>query len=1029
MRKILCFLTFIFILSTSLLAQQVEVSGKVLDENDNGLPGVNVVIKGTTTGTITDNDGNYNITVPDAKSILQFSFVGYVTEEASVENQTRIDINLLPDIASLEEVVVIGYGQVRKEDLTGSISTLGEKDFNQGVTTSPQELLLGRIAGVVVTSYDGQPGAGNVIRIRGGSSLGGATNDPLVVIDGFPVDDGSPRGISNPLNTLNPNDIESFTVLKDASAAAIYGSRASNGVIIITTKKGSEGKLKVGFNTDFTISAPIEFVEVLNGDEYRALINERLAEGAAGLDASIVSRLGDENTDWQDLIYRNGMSTNNNLTVSGSIKSVPFRLSYGYNNEQGIVETTKASRHSLSLNVNPSLLDDHLKIDLNAKGTAAHSEFGAASNIAAHVQGAIAHAVSFDPTQPVYNGNTTYKGYFQWTETNLPDGSMDPEGIATTFISNPLAQLKLRDNAGDVNRFIGNMHLEYKLHFLPDLKAHLNLGIDKSESEGHNNWLPGATYTIRDFGDANGSINEYTGNTSSELLDVYLNYTKEVGISNFNVTVGYSWQHFRRGRTDFNRNTAGTIVNLDTRYYKESAAAIDSVETDNPTENFLISTYGRLIYTLKDRYILTATLRQDGTSRFVGDNQFGLFPSVAAAWKINEESFLAGNVIISELKLRVGYGVTGQQGLDPNNSNVSDAYYPAIAKYGLGTGYSYYPIGPGGSLVRIRRPEPYDANLKWEETTTYNIGLDFGLWKNKLSGTVDLYKRETKDLLNLVPLADGSNFGNYILTNVGDMDIKGYEVTLTYRPLSTRDLNWTISANLTYNEREIKKLYQTDNPTSAGVETGNQVSGGGLGTLVQIHSIGHEPNAFFTFQQVFDENGDPIEGVYVDRTGEGGVITNNIFNRYHNHSPEPDYMMGIHSRLTYKNLDFSFSGRISLGNYNYNNLQAFPLQGLYSNDIFFVNVPKKALDIGFEYAQPYSDIYVQNASFFKMDNISAGYTFKNVVKEFSPRLAFTVINAFMITNYEGLDPEVQGGVDNNQYPRSRKFMLSLGFNF
>jgi TonB-linked SusC/RagA family outer membrane protein len=889
--------------------------------------------------------------------------------------------------------------------------------------------MLGRVAGVVVTSNDGQPGAANTIRIRGGSSLGGATNDPLIVIDGFPVDDGAPRGISNPLNTLNPSDIESFTVLKDASAAAIYGSRASNGVIIITTKKGSAGKLKVGFNTDLTISTPIEFVDVMNGDEYRAFINERLAKGAAGLDSSIVSRLGDENTDWQDQIYRNGISTNNNLTVSGSVKNVPFRASYGYTNEQGIIETTKASRHSLSLNVSPSLLDDHLKIDLNAKGTTAHSEFGAASNIAAHVQGAIAHAVIFDPTQPVYNDNTTYKGYFQWTETNLPDGSMDPEGVATTFISNPLAQLKLRDNIGDVNRFIGNMHMEYKLHFFPDLKAHLNLGLDKSETEGHNNWLPGATYTIRDFGDANGSINEYTGNTSSELLDAYFNYIKDVGVSNFNVTIGYSWQHWRRGRTDFNRNTAETRVNLDTRYYKESATATDSAETDNPDENFLISTYGRLIYTLKDRYILTATLRQDGTSRFVSDNQTGLFPSLAVAWKINEESLLKGIDVISELKLRLGYGVTGQQGLDPTNTNVSDAYYPAIAKYGLGEGYSNYPIGPGGTLVRIRRPEPYDANLKWEETTTYNIGLDFGLWNNKLTGTVDLYKRVTRDLLNIVPLADGSNFGNFILTNVGDMDIKGYEVTLAYRPVSTPDFNWTISANLTYNEREITKLYQTENTESAGVETGNQVASGGLGTFVQIHSVGHEPNAFFTFQQVYDENGDPIEGVYVDRTGEGGVITNNIFNRYHNRSPDPDYLIGIHSRLNYKNLDFSFSGRISLGNYNYNNLQAFPLQGLYANNIYFVNAPKEALDIGFEYAQPYSDIYVQNASFFKMDNISVGYTIKNVVKEFSPRLAFTVINAFIITKYEGLDPEVQGGVDNNQYPRSRKFMLSLGFNF
>jgi iron complex outermembrane receptor protein len=656
--------------SYQIFSQQITVKGKVVDENNTGLPGASILIEGTTTGTITDADGNFEISVADPSATLKITYVGYIPEEINVDNQTVITVTLSSDLASLSEVVVIGYGQVKKEDLTGSVSTLGDRDFNQGVTTSPQELMMGRIPGVVVTSNSGAPGAGSTIRIRGGSSLGGATNDPLIVIDGFPVDDGDIAGISNPMNTLNPNDIESFTVLKDASAAAIYGSRASNGVIIITTKKGSKGKIKIGFNTDFTVSTPIEYVNVLNGDEYRNLINERIASGKAGLDASIATRLGNENTDWQDLIYRNGMSTNNNLTASGSIRNVPFRASYGYTTDQGIVETTKASRHSLSLNLNPSLLDDHLKIELNAKGTTAHSEFGSAENVAAHVQGAIAHAVQFDPTQPVFNGNTTYKGYFQWTETNLSDGSMDPEGVATTFISNPLSQLKLRDNIADVNRFIGSMHLEYMLHFLPDLKANVNLGMDKSKSEGHNNALPGETYVIRDYGDANGSLNDYTGNTSSELLDAYFNYTKEVGVSNFNVTVGYSWQHWRRGRTDFNRNTAGTRINLDTRYYKESATASDSVETDNPNENFLISTYGRLIYTLKNKYILTATLRQDGSSRFTGNNQFGLFPSVAVAWKIKEESFLAGIRDVSELKLRLGYGVTGQQGLDPRNPNV-----------------------------------------------------------------------------------------------------------------------------------------------------------------------------------------------------------------------------------------------------------------------------------------------------------------------------------------------------------------------
>ncbi|MBN2349587.1 MAG: SusC/RagA family TonB-linked outer membrane protein [Bacteroidales bacterium] len=1020
MRKILCFLTFFIMISTSLLSQQMDISGKVLDENGDGLPGVNIIIKGTTTGTTTDTKGIFKITVPDANAILTISYVGYLKEEITVGTQTTFEINLMPDIAALEEVVVIGYGQVKKDDLTGSVATLGARDFNQGVTTSPQELMAGRIAGVTVTSNSGAPGAGTTIRIRGGSSLGGATNDPLIVIDGFPIDDGNIGGLSNPLNTLNPSDIESFTVLKDASAAAIYGSRASNGVIIITTKKGTKGKLKVEFSSQASVSTPIKYVDVLTGDEYRELINSRVAAGKPGLSAEIAERMGTENTDWQKEIFRNAISHNQNLSVSGSIKNVPFRASYGYTDQQGILKTTETSRHSLALNLTPSLFNDHLNVDLNVKGAFAYTDFG--------VPGAVGSAVNFDPTQPVKNGNTRYGGYFQWTEENLPDGSMDPDGIATTFTENPVAQLALRDNVANVNRIIGNIHLDYKFHFFPDLKANLNLGMDRTSTEGRDDYLPGSTFTIRVYNDEFGRLRDYTNTYDSELLEGYLNYTKKVGVHDFNVTAGYSWQHWRRGQTAFDRNTAEDFVVSDTRYFHRSET--DSVKTDNPTENFLISLYGRLIYTLNDKYIVTATLRQDGSSRFIGDNQTGIFPSVALAWKINEESFMENVDVVSGLKLRLGYGVTGQQGLDPTNTNVNDAYYPALAKYGLGTGFSYYPIGPGGTPVRIARPEPYDANLKWEETTTYNIGLDFGLFKDKLTGTADVYKRETVDLLNLIPVADGSNFGNYILTNVGTMEIRGYEITLTARPVTKPDFSWVLGANLTYNQREITKLNKTDDPLDEGVETGTTISGGGLNSYVQIHTVGQAPNSFYTFQQVYDAEGNPIEGVYVDRSGEGGDIASNSRNKYHNHNPNPDYLIGINSRLNYKNLDFSFSGRISLGNYLYNNGANGTYANLYSNDIFFNNMRTAAADIGFEGGgEPWSDIYVQNASFFKMDNITLGYTFGRLFDKLDTRLSFTVQNAFIITEYEGLDPEIQSGIDNNIYPRPRTFLLSLNINF
>ncbi|MFY0625488.1 MAG: SusC/RagA family TonB-linked outer membrane protein [Reichenbachiella sp.] len=1019
MKKLLQILFFL-IFSHTIMYGQVSVKGKVTSADDlSGLPGVTVTVMGAAVGTITNADGEYNISVAEDATLV-FSFVGYQSQEIAVANQSSIDVVLQLDIETLSEVVVIGYGEVEKKDITGAISTLGTKDFNPGVMTSPQDLMLGRIAGVQVTSNDGSPGAGATIRIRGGSSLGGATNDPLYVVDGVPLDDGNISGLGNPLSTINPNDIESFTVLKDASAAAIYGSRASNGVIIVTTKKGTSGKLKWSYNGQVSISQPIKYVDVLDGDEYRTLINGLVDEGFSGIDANAAARMGAANTDWQDEIFRNAISNNHSVGVSGTISEVlPFRATYGYTNQQGILETTESKRHTVSLNLNPTMLDDHLKVNLNARGALANTNFG--------VPGAIGNAVSFDPTQSIMNGNTRYKGYFQWTEELLPDGSMDPEGIATTFTDNPLSALHLRDNVAEVKRLTGNLQFDYKLHFFPDLSVNVNLGLDRSETVGRDDYLPGSTFTFRQYNSEDGRLRDYTNTTKSDLFESYLNYTKDFDKHSVNATVGYSYQNWERGSTTFDRSRDGSVVIEDTRYFHSGET--DSIPTDNANQNLLISLYGRLIYSYDNRYTLTATVRQDGSSRFIGDNQKGLFPSLAVAWNLSEEAFLQNASTISNLKLRLGYGVTGQQGLDPNNGDLASAYYPALAQYTLGTGFSNYPIGPNGAPVRIARPEPYDANLKWEETTTLNIGVDFGLWSERLTGSVEVYKRETEDLLNLVPVADGSNFGNFVVSNVGNMDIKGYEITLTGRPISRPDFSWTISANLMYNKRTITKLNKTDDPSDPGVATGTDL---GLGRRIQIHSVGQAPNSFYTFQQVYDIEGNPIEGVFVDRTGEGGDITANEFNKYHNHTPDPDYLVGINSRIAYKKFDASFSGRMSLGNYVYNAGATQTYAGLYSNDIFFNNIRSSAQDIGFRTGAgdlAFSDLYVQNASFFKMDNISVGYTFDQLVDGLVARLGFTVQNAFIITDYEGLDPEVQGGVDNNIYPRPRTYLFSLNLNF
>ncbi len=991
-------------LGANLALAQTTVTGKVVaQDTGDPLPGVTVLEKGTSNGGITDVDGNYSLSVGDG-AVLLFSFVGYETQEIAVAGRSSVDVNMPVDIETLSEVVVIGYGEVDKDDLTGAISTLAEADFNQGVTTSPQELLTGRVAGVSVISAGGAPGSGTTIRIRGGSSLGGATNDPLIVIDGFPIDDGDVSGLSNPLNTLNPNDIESFTVLKDASAAAIYGSRAANGVIIITTKNGSADKLKVSLNSQFSIGQATKYVDVLSGDEYRQLISDLVnsEDGLSGVDEDVMLKLGDANTDWQEEIFQTAISHNHNLSVNGTAAGlIPFRASYGYTDQEGILKTTSTQRHSISLNLNPKLLNDDLKVNVNTKYTIAESNFGD--------EAAVGSAVRYDPTQPVQNGNTRYGGFFAYTDGILPDGSMDPESNANFFVTNPVAMLEFRDNTATVNRFTGNVQLDYSLP-IDGLSANVNVGMDWAETDGQDNAAPELTWVNRDYEGDNGRIRNYTNVRQSELLETYAKYVKSFGNHNIDFTAGYSWQHFERESTTFDSNGDGSQVVEDSKF---------------SSENFLVSFYGRLIYTLNDKYILTASLRQDGSSRFVEDNQWGIFPAAAFAWKINEESFLSGVTTLSTLKLRLGYGVTGQQGLSPD---LNDAYYPALAKYTRSTIGASYQFG--NQFYSTYRPEAYDANLKWEETTTYNIGLDFGLWQEKLAGSVEVYQKTTDDLLNRIPIADGSNFGNFLTTNVGSMEIKGYEVTLTARPVTTTNFSWNIGVNVTYNTREIIQLNKTEDPSDPGVPVG---SFGRLGSNIQIHTVGQSPNAFYTFQQVYDANGNPIEGAYVDRTGNGGAVASNEFNKYHNGTPYADYLFGINSRLEYMNFDFSFSGRLSLGNRMYNSvLSGQTMANIYetSGTGYFANIQPQALEYGFSNPQNWSDIYVSDASFFRLDNISIGYNFEKIAMDrLNARISFTVQNAFLITNYEGLDPEIETGIDNNIYPRPRTYLLGLNLNF
>lgn len=1013
------YLTVLFILVASLaMAQNRTVTGKVTSADDgSAIPGVNVLEKGTSNGAVTDSNGAFTISVaPNA--VLVFSFVGLASQEVNVGNQSVIDVIMASDVTSLSEIVVIGYGTVEKKDLTGSVVAITDKSFNRGVMSSPQDLIVGKVAGVQVVQGSGAPGSAAQIRIRGGSSVN-ASNDPLIVIDGFPVDngtnaDGTPRiaGQANALSTINPNDIESFTVLKDASATAIYGSRASNGVILITTKKGASGKPQLSYNLQVSNSRPIEYIDVLEADEYRDLV--RGFQGTMGIDLTAVDRLGAGSTNWQNEIYRNAWSQDHNLSLSGTTKAVPYRISYGFTDQQGILKTTEMKRHSVNLNLSPSFLDDNLKVNASLKGSFQKNNFGD--------DGAVGSAVAFDPTQSIKNGNTRYGGYYAWTVTPnipLPDGSSgmningNPNTLAT---SNPLALLQFTDNRSDVKRWIGNLQLDYRFSFLPELRANVNMGFDHSESEGFNNVTKEMSYTNNQ-----GRLTDYTGENDSKLFDLYFNYVKEFGEHKIDATAGYSYQSFQRDGSNFVRNVDETVyTDYELDFSDDTDVDGDTVARQNiPNPNYLVSFFGRVNYSYNSKYLLTATLRYDGSSRFSEDNRWGMFPAVALAWRLKEESFLQDVNVLSDLKFRVGYGITGQQDIGQT--------YPYLAQYQESTPTAQYQFG--GTFYNTLRPSAYDANIKWEETSTLNFGFDFGFFDNKLTGSIDYYSRETKDLINNIPIAAGTNFSNFLTTNVGNVENKGIELTLNYQPIKTSDLTWDIGFNVSHNENEITKLTATDDPNYPGVAVGG--ISGGVGNFIQINKVGSPANSFYVFQQVYDSNGDPIEGLYVDRSGEGGNVTGNNRNKYTYHSPAPRILMGLNTRLNYKAFDFSFSGRLSIDNYVYNNgASGSHYNGLYVASGFLNNLRESVKDNNFVNAQYFSDYFVENASFFKMDNISLGYNFDQLLdQKLKARISFTVQNAFTITDYTGLDPEVANGIDNNLYPRPRIFLVGLNLTY
>jgi iron complex outermembrane receptor protein len=967
--------------TTLAYAQQKTITGKVTDTENEGIPGVSIVVSGTTVGTVTNFNGDFSLEV-DPQAILSFSFIGFKTVQVPVGDQTVINVILELETFGVDEVLVIGYGTTRREDATGSVSAVSAGDFNRGAFTSPQELVAGKIAGVQITNAGGAPGEGATIRIRGGSSLS-ASNDPLFVIDGVPVDNDGISGMRNPLSTIHPSDIETFTVLKDASATAIYGSRASNGVIIITTKTGKrEQPLQVNYNGYVSVGWKSESIDVLDADRFRAMVNDRYENNV-----NATKLLGAKNTFWQDEIYQTAVSTDHNVSLTGYHAGVPFRISYGISDEQGILKTDGLSRVTMSLGVNPTFFEDHLRVNVNLKGMLNKNQFAN--------RGAIGTAVTFDPTQPITNGSP-YGGYFTWVNN---DG--DPIAIAPV---NPMAQINMNDDRASVSRSLGNTQFDYRFHFLPDLRANLNLGYDISKSSG----------TVRrpenypgEFDKVNGggTWGVYSQEKRNSLLDFYLNYAKVLpgADSRIDVMAGYSWQHFWRAGESKYTNHRQTVVRSDNSY---------------ETENYLVSFFGRANYIFKDRYLFTATVRQDGSSRFSPDNRWGLFPSVAFAWRISEEAFMQSVSAVSDLKLRLGYGITGQQ-------NITDNDYPYLPRYTLGMDNAQYLFG--NTWYRTFRGEGYDANLKWEETTTYNIGIDYGFLNNRITGTIDLYKRITDDLINFIPVPAGTNLTNMLLTNVGSLENQGIEFSVNSTMVETADFNWDIGFNASYNENVITKLTASDDPDYPGVFTGGIA--GGVGNTIQIHSVGYPANSFFVYDQVYFPDGKPVEGLYVDVNKDGSISDDD---RYRYKKSAPDVIMGITTKMNYKNWDFYAAGRSYIGNYVYNNVWSggATYNNLYNSAGYLNNLNSSVFDSHFENPRYFTDYYVTNASFFKIDNMSLGYSIPNLFNlNARARVYSTLQNVATFTKYKGMDPEVANGIDNNLYPRPRTMVFGVNIDF
>ncbi|WP_203257642.1 SusC/RagA family TonB-linked outer membrane protein [Hyunsoonleella ulvae] len=974
-------LLFLMLCLPVFLFGQTVVKGTVTEQSTSiPLPGVNVVIKGTTTGTTTDFDGNYQIQVNNG-DVIVFSYVGYASQEITYSGQSTLDVQLSEDAAQLEEVVVIGYGTTTKKDATGSVEAITSKGFTKGNIVTPENLINGRIAGVSVNT-SGAPGSGSQIRIRGGASINGS-NDPLIIIDGLPISNDGVTGSRGVLASINPNDIDSFSVLKDASATAIYGSRASNGVIIIVTKKG-KSTFSATYDTQYSFGEVTNTIDVFSADAYRQLVASQPINGTT-IDESL---LGNANTNWQNEIFRNTVSSQHNISMQGSLfKVLPARFSFSVVDQEGALKASKFERRNLSLSLNPKFFDDHLKVSLNANFAFEDNRFADAGQIGA--------AMRYDPTQPVFDADSPFGGFYQHrTGNQVANGT-----------TNPVAQLLQRTNLGDANRLYGNLNFDYKFHFLPELRAVVNLGYDKTEAKGFDTRDRLQATTDQDIL-FKGESRQNTQERTNELFDGYLNYKKDIDNVGLDFTAGYSYQRFTNGGKN-GRNITDPL-------------SVDDFYTD--PDVVLIGFFGRANFSLDDKYLLTLTYRRDGTSRFSKENQWGNFPAAAFAWSISDEDFMNDSKVFSNLKLRLGYGITGQQSITEKDIFLN--------RYRGGIANSQFQFG--NEIIESLIASEINPDLKWEETTTMEVGIDYGLFNNKVSGSLNFFQKNSTDLLFTAAVPDGANFSNSVIQNIGELQIQGLEFSVNTDVISNDDLKVDFNFNATLLDREVKELALGQDVRTGGIS-------GGTGTNIQLHREGEAPNSFYVFKQLYDGNGRPIEGAYADLNGDN-IINDN--DRYIKENPGANAIFGFQSNVFYKNLDFSFNLRANLGNYVYNNVKSSRAQyELLLDNAVLGNIPTSVLDTDFQRTADViiSDLFVENASFLRMDNITLGYTFNKISKTLkSVRVWGGVQNVFTITNYSGLDPEVTDndsdltltlGIDNVVYPRPRTVLVGANIKF